>query len=59
MRFGCVAGGTKKGKQDTQYEKAETLSNYLVKIGDSIEPMGQRWKCHHALGGLARPRVGR
>jgi hypothetical protein len=21
----------------------------LVKTGDSIEPMGQRWKCHHRL----------
>src|ERR1039457_1380306 len=29
--------------------KTIVTSITLVKTGDSIEPMGQRWKCHHRL----------
>jgi hypothetical protein len=58
---GCdLAASLAEPRKESSTRNMKRLRRYPitpVKIGGSIEPMGQRWKCHHALGGLARPRV--
>src|ERR1022692_4060978 len=53
VRFGRVQG-TRLAEQrkERRTRNMKTLRHYpitLVKTGDPIESMGQRWKCHHRL----------